>query len=205
MSKFDLAAFRRENMMARIKEEGHELLEERGKILYLRCGSGHLFSGNWSSLYAEKSGHGCLECTHQSDNHTDPRLANYVGPGMANYILARHIPAKLYYARISLSDQVVWKIGWTRRSPYIRLSGISCPVKVIQTAEFRSTYEAEKAETEVKRTFRPFKYTGNEMEYGNTEAFTVDVLDGLSLSSFAGRPRDLFAALHAQLDTLTGR
>lgn len=94
--------------------------------------------------------------------------------------------ATLYFLRISGSDAVVYKIGITNNTPEKRIQGMGLSsgfsVDVLHTIKFESGREARMHEKRLHRQFAEHRYLGPAvMENGNTELFTVNVLDFIEI------------------------
>lgn len=99
------------------------------------------------------------------------------------YGFSQEKAANLYQIRFMRSDGfVLYKVGITNREPAARLSGMRLNEKfsaeVIEVIRFESGREARIAEKRLHRQFARKRYVGEPiMHNGNTELFTVNLLD----------------------------
>lgn len=99
------------------------------------------------------------------------------------YGFAKHKPATLYFLRVTCpGDLVLHKVGITNRDPLERIAGMGLhpgvTVEVVETITFHEGRDARITEKRLHRKFSSNKYGGPPvMKNGNTELFTVNVLD----------------------------
>lgn len=99
------------------------------------------------------------------------------------YGFSKEKPAILYHLRVTAADgAVLYKIGITNRDPTARIAGMGAfpgvVIELLETIAFTSGRDARIAEKRLHRKFSSHRYTGAPlMKNGNTELFTVNVLD----------------------------
>lgn len=92
-------------------------------------------------------------------------------------------PANLYHLRIATPDGLeLFKVGITNRDPVARIAGMGLfpgvSAEVISVINFESGRDARMIEKRLHRKFSSHRYGGPPvMKNGNTELFTVNVLD----------------------------
>jgi len=109
--------------------------------------------------YVHSQGYGCLPCYGN-------KIAFY-------YKLDK--PAILYYIKVGEA----YKIGVTNRTVKERFSVKELEtITILHIEHFTIGAEAYKKEQEILRTYKEFKYEGEDLlKTGNTELFTVDILN----------------------------
>jgi len=99
------------------------------------------------------------------------------------YGFSKEKPAFLYHLRITVpGGLVLFKLGITNRDPLARIAGMGLhpgvSAEVLEKIEFASGRDARIAEKRLHRKFSNHRYGGPQvMKNGNTELFTVNVLD----------------------------
>lgn len=99
------------------------------------------------------------------------------------YGFQKEKPSILYFLRVSVPGVGdLFKIGITNRDPLARVAGMGANpgviIEVIETISFDRGRDARIAEKRLHRKFSKHRYAGAPvMKNGNTELFTVNVLD----------------------------
>jgi hypothetical protein len=156
-------AFRlsQEDVEDRVKAKGFTLLSSyktAKELVRVKCPAGHEFSRSWDKLQARD-----FECS---------KCLNRVG-GFCN-----KEPGFLYYIRFFFEGSNFYKIGITNHSLAQRFMYEPLPYEVIQIWEYESGLECRRAEREILRRYKSFRYKGASfLASGNTELFTRDVLN----------------------------
>lgn len=89
-----------------------------------------------------------------------------------------HLPGIVYYLRVENKGAVAYKIGITNRSVESRFGADMKFITVIKTWDFLVGKDARCKEREVLNNFKEYQWKGeNLLESGNTELFTIDVLE----------------------------
>jgi hypothetical protein len=117
--------------------------------------------------------HGVFE--QRPDNHKSGKGC----PKCALYGFQKSKPAILYYLRITLVDQVLYKIGITNRTVNDRFSVEDLKfIEILYTKNYDSGEDCYSEEQRILKQFEEFKYKGAPvLTSGNTELFTKDVFN----------------------------
>jgi hypothetical protein len=98
----------------------------------------------------------------------EPRGLDYQGSGI------------LYYLKVTLENQVLYKIGITSKSIGARFNVVDlCKIEVLRTQDFETMRDAFNKEQSLLKQHKNYQYTGPNIltSGGNTELFTTDVLN----------------------------
>lgn len=98
------------------------------------------------------------------------------------YGFSKEKPAVLYQLRITAPELILFKVGITNREPAARIAGMGLQpgvaAEIITEIRFDSGRDARITEKRLHRKFSSFRYGGPPlMKNGNTELFTVQLLD----------------------------
>lgn len=86
-------------------------------------------------------------------------------------------PGTLYYVRFDLPEHPIWKIGITNLSIGRRFREDKLPYTVLTEWRFEDGGIPLKLEKEILLTHKQYQYQGKALKDGNTECFTIDVLN----------------------------
>lgn len=125
---------------------------------------------------------------HDGSAYVHARLGGFLDeacahmtPGLNGF--SKEKAAVLYHLRITMSDGTqLYKIGTTNRSPEARVAGMGvqggATVEILDAITFESGRDARIAEKRLHRRLSDHRYSGQPvMKNGNTELFTVNVLE----------------------------
>jgi hypothetical protein len=150
-------ALTHEQVKAAFDAEGYTMLSRYQRsdapIAFI-CPYGHRHSTIWESF---KQGKRCGKCF----------------PGGYNV----HRSGILYYVRLDLPEFSLWKIGITNHSVRRRFCAEPTPHEILMEQHFEDGRIPPRIERSILRTHKQHRYQGNALISGNTECFTIDVLN----------------------------
>lgn len=86
-------------------------------------------------------------------------------------------PGILYYVKFTTPDGELYKVGITNNTPQKRFSNEPCEMKVLAVLKFKDGAETRRFESHLLRKYKAYQYKGKALVSGNTECFTIDVLN----------------------------
>jgi hypothetical protein len=148
-----------EEVARQFSQFGYELLSHyTGSFaaLTVKCPKDHQYETKWT--YFQK-GRRCPQCAN----------INKGGYSQTE-------PGTVYYIRFDLPGKSIWKIGITNGTVKRRFSGEKTPYEIVWHQRFDDGKIPRKIELQTLRRYRAYQYKGAELQSGNTECFTIDVL-----------------------------
>jgi bacterioferritin-associated ferredoxin len=87
------------------------------------------------------------------------------------------VAGRLYYVRFDFPGFSLWKIGISNHSIAKRFKSERVKPVVLMDSWYADGSKPPKLETEIKRKHKTHKYNGATLQKGNSDCFTIDVLE----------------------------